>query len=275
MHEDLSILISTMYQTDINFVYKMFPNHDISRLNLVIINQTSSHQLLKSELKNIQIQNSYEFGLSKSRNKAIELCKTKYALLADDDLVYQKDFIKTVQAAFQSYPEATLISFKLLKSADQFYKKYPHENIELQLRGNPIMLSSCEITINVEKVKQADVQFCEHFGLGATFTSCEETLFLRSLLKRKLNAFFVNQTIALHEDDGTGGDPIGDEFIHAMSASQFFIYGYGSFIWLIYYLYHTRKKYSVSNQEFKKAFKNGLKGIYEASQHKKIIAKQL
>ena len=275
MDENLSILISTMYQTDIDFVHQMFPDNDIDELNLVIINQTSRDKILEFDQDNIQILNSFEFGLSKSRNQAIELCKTKYAVLADDDLIYQKDFMKTIQAAYQSYPEAALISFQLLKSSDQLYKKYPDENIELHLRGNPIMLSSCEMTINAEKLKQADVQFCEYFGLGATFTSCEETLFLRSLLKRKLKAFFVNQPIAVHKDEGTGNDPLSKQFVHALSACQFFMYGYGSFFWLIYYLYQIKKKHSLSNQPIKNAFKSGAKGIYEANQHKKAIAKQL
>ena len=275
MDESLSILISTMYQTDINFVYKMFPEHDVSQLNLIIINQTSKDKLLKSDLENIQIHNSYEFGLSKSRNQAIKLCQTKYAVLADDDLVYQDDFLEIIYNAYQTYPDATLISFQLLKSKDRFYKKYPDESIQLKSRGNPFMLSSSEISINVEKVKQNDLQFCEYFGLGAMFTSCEETLFLRSLLKRNLKAFFVNQPIAIHKDDGTGNDPLGDEFIRAMSACQFFMYGYGSFLWLIYYLYQMKKTVSVSNHQLKKAFKSGSKGINEANQHKKAIVKQL
>ena len=275
MDESLSILISTMYQTDINFVYKMFPKYDISRLNFVIINQTSSDKLLKSDLENIQIHNSYEFGLSKSRNLAVKLCQTKYAVLADDDLIYQDDFLEKILNAYLMYPDATLISFELLKSKDRLYKKYPGESICLKSRGNPFMLSSSEISINIEKIKQNNLQFSEYFGLGATFTSCEETLFLRSLLKRNLKAFFVNQPIATHKDEGTGNDPLGNEFIQAMSACQFFMYGYGSFIWLIYYLYQMKKTNSVSSHQLKKAFKIGLKGISEANKHKKAIIREL
>ena len=275
MDESLSILISTMYQTDINFVYKMFPEHDIRKLNLVIINQTSSDNLLESDLENIQIQNSFEFGLSKSRNQAIELCQTKYAVLADDDLIYQNDVLEKIQNAYQYHPDATLLSFKLVGSKDQPYKKYPYGNQQLKVRGDSFMLSSAEISINIEKVKQNGLQFCEYFGLGGKFNSCEETLFLRSLLKRNLKAFFVDQVIAIHEDKGSGNDPLSKEFVHALSACQFFMYGYGSFIWLLYYLYQMKKTGSVTKHQLKSAFDSGSKGINEANQLKKDIVKQL
>ena len=268
-------MISTMYQTNTDFLYRMFPHHDITTLNLVIINQTSKDKSLKTDLKNIKIINSCEFGLSKSRNLAIKNCETSHAVLADDDLVYQNDFLEKINKAYQSYPDTSLISFKLLKSENQAYKEYPDQNRQLKLRGNAFMLSSAEMSINIEKVKAEKLQFCEYFGLGATFTSCEETLFMRSLLKRKLKAYFVDEPIAIHESEGTGSDPLRNNFIYAFSACQFFLYGYGSFLWLIYYLYQMKSVENTSSPRLKTAFKYGLQGIYKANQLREAIVKQL
>ena len=275
MQKGVSVLISTMYQTNTDFLYRMFPHHDVNTLNLVIINQTSKDKSLETDLENINVINSYEFGLSKSRNLAIKNCETSHAVLADDDLVYQNDFLEKINKAYQSYPDATLISFKLLKSENQAYKKYPDENRQLKLRGNAFMLSSAEISINIEKVKAEKLQFCEYFGLGATFTSCEETLFMRSLLKRRLEAYFVDESIAIHESEGTGSNALGNDFIYAFSACQFFMYGNGSFLWLIYYLYQMKSVENTSGHRLKTAFKHGLQGIYKANQLREAIVKQL
>lgn len=88
---DISILISTMNRSDFSFLSAMFPHHEWRDLNLVIVNQTKKGKELKSNLENIIVVNSYEIGLSKSRNLALKNSRTTYGVIADDDVVYESD----------------------------------------------------------------------------------------------------------------------------------------------------------------------------------------
>ena len=274
MKDSLSILIATMNRTSADFLLRMFPEHDLADLNIIIVNQTHKVKL-EVDNPNIQVINSFEYGLSKSRNLAMQHCKTPYALLADDDLVYKKDFIEKIKVAYQNYPEAAMISFKLSKDDDTDYKDYPNLDKSLKVTGNQFMISSAEISLNLDKVKTYKLQFCTYFGLGAMFNCCEETLFLRSLIKRRAKAVFRQKAIAYHASSGTGDDPLNPDFIKALSACQFFTFGFGSFVWLVYYLYQVKKSAVDKGESFKTGFKNGSTGIIKAYQHKKAIIKQL
>lgn len=274
MKDSLSILIATMNRTSADFLLRMFPEHDLADLNIIIVNQTHKVKL-EVDKPNVQVINSYEFGLSKSRNLAMQHCKTPYALLADDDLVYKKDFIEKIKVAYQNYPEAAMISFKLSKNDDTDYKDYPNQDKSLKVTGNQFMISSAEISLNLDKVKTYKLQFCTYFGLGAMFNCCEETLFLRSLIKRRAKAVFRQKAIAYHDTSGTGDDPLNPDFVKALSACQFFTFGFGSFFWLIYYLAHIKSSTAAKVKSLISAFKNGSAGILAANQQKKHIIKQL
>ena len=275
MKDALSILISTMNRTSLDFLYLMFPDHQPDDLNILIINQTRREPLETNE-ENIKVINTDEFGLSKSRNLALDQCQTRYALLADDDVVYGKDLIGRIENAYQAFPDAALIGFKLQRPDGSDHKQYPLSDQALKITGNKYMLSSAEISLDMERIRKHQLKFCTYFGLGSSiFNSCEETLFLRSLLKRKEKAFFVNETIGTHKDASTGHDPLDKDFIQALTACQFFTFGFGSFFWLIYYLMKVRSAHRTDSKQLKTAFKRGANGIYKANRLKKEIVDQL
>lgn len=274
MKDSLSILISTMNRTSLDFLYRMFPDHQLDDLNIIIINQTRMEPL-ETEQDNIKVINIDEFGLSKSRNLALDQCQTRYALLADDDLIYKKDLVDRIENAYHKRPDAALIGFKLQRPDGSDHKQYPSSEQELKITGNKYMLSSAEISLDMKRIREHQLKFCTYFGLGATFNSCEETLFLRSLLKRREKAFFVNETIGTHKDASTGNDPLDKDFIQALTACQFFTFGLASFLWLVYYLFKLRSAKGTDNKELIKAFKRGSKGIHKANQLKKEIVDQL
>ena len=53
-------------------------------------------------------------GLSKSRNLAIKNAIGDICLIADDDVVLEKDFHESILSSYESLSDADLISFKTL-----------------------------------------------------------------------------------------------------------------------------------------------------------------
>ena len=74
----------------------MFANNTLEDYRILIINQTTKDNLLESELTNVRVINSFEKGLSKSRNLAIRNAMGDICLIADDDITYKKGFKKDI-----------------------------------------------------------------------------------------------------------------------------------------------------------------------------------
>ena len=121
---EFEILIATMNRTSLDFLSTMFINVNLHNYNVLIINQTSKDQLLQSETKKIRVINSFEKGLSKSRNLAIKNSIKDICLVADDDVVFKKGFDMHILDAHQenSHP---IITFKTETSQGNLYWNYP------------------------------------------------------------------------------------------------------------------------------------------------------
>ena len=72
---DIEFLISTMNRSDFRFLDKIFLHFDLNEIHILIINQTTKDNILKSKKDNIRVFNVYEKGLSRSRNLAIKQAK--------------------------------------------------------------------------------------------------------------------------------------------------------------------------------------------------------
>ena len=141
----LEILISTMNRTSLDFLETMFPFETIEELNILVINQTIQGSELKSKFANLRVINSYEKGLSKSRNLAIDNAIGDICLIADDDIVYVKGFQEVIKTAFEKYKNTSLIKFKIETFKGNVYKTYPKKSQWLNTYSDINPISSIEI----------------------------------------------------------------------------------------------------------------------------------
>ena len=121
----LEILISTMNRDNLSFLDKMFVNTNLHDYKILIINQTSEDKLLKSENEHVRVVNSFGYGLTQSRNLAIQHALGDICLIADDDVEYTKDFGDIIKQAFKNYTDASIIKFKIDTFCGNSYKSYP------------------------------------------------------------------------------------------------------------------------------------------------------
>ncbi len=57
---DIEILISTMNRISLSFLDSMFPNNELEKLNILIVNQTINGKELFSNKCNIRVFNSFD-----------------------------------------------------------------------------------------------------------------------------------------------------------------------------------------------------------------------
>ena len=196
---DIEILIATMNKDSLVFLVAMFPFSHFSKFSILIINQTQNEKLLISDYPNIRVINSFEKGLSKSRNLALENAVKKILVFADDDVVYQNDFVSKIIAAYNKFQHAIVINFCAINQKGTFLKKYPTDSKKQLNTFDVFNVASIEMTINKEMLDSIGIQFDENFGLGASFEMGEEAVFLFDLKKKNQQIAFENQIIVAHE----------------------------------------------------------------------------
>lgn len=137
-------------------------------------------------------------GLSINRNVALSHATAPLLLISDDDADYTEEGLKAVMESFRKYPQTDIIAFKYASKSS--HKFYPTELISLANPPKGYYVSSIEIAMRRQSV-QGKIWFNENFGIGATFPSGEEDIFLRDCLDGGLNGIFIPKTIVRH--DGT------------------------------------------------------------------------
>ncbi len=241
VENDIEILVATMDRNSLDFLATMFPFNHFSNYNILIVNQ-SKVEKLKSEYPKVRVLNSTDFGLSKSRNIALDNAIGKILLIADDDVVYQKDFISKIINAYHKYENATVIRFCIANEKGSLLKKYSLFSKQELNTFDVLSVSSIEITLNKEKLDTVGVRFDENFGLGKEFQMGEETIFLLDLKNKKQQISFENQIFVYHNDLTSSNkiDVLDKYYIQGAFLTRAFKYNY--FFYLIIKLFFDIKQ---------------------------------
>ncbi len=199
-NQDLEILVSTMNRNSLDFLIPMFPFCHFSEYSILIVNQTQENNLLVSEFPSVRVINSFEKGLSKSRNLALKNAIGKIVLIADDDIVYKKDFDAKIVQAYNQFGDKAVISFCIEKPNGLLFKKYlPNAKMDLSLIELFNVLS-IEISVNKSVFDGLGVAFDENFGVGSTFEMGEEAIFLSDIKNKNQQIAFFPKVIASHSE---------------------------------------------------------------------------
>jgi len=257
----LEILMSTMNKTSLSFLDTIFPHHKLNTLNILIINQTQTGKELHSGFENIRVINSYEKGLSKSRNLALKNALGDICLIADDDIEYVEDFENIIINSFQKFDDASVIRFKIDTFSGDAYKAYLKHSKKLNSKKDIKSSSSIEIAFKRDHIIQNNIEFDTLFGLGSYFQSGEEYLFLKEVLKKELPIYFENKFIVKHQLIRSTSNMASDDFIKAKAAQYHSDYKLFSYLALLKFIIFLVRKRMIPFPEFLVKYKIGLKGI--------------
>lgn len=263
---DIEILVSTMDRENLDFLEPMFPFTHFSNLNVLIVNQTTEGKELLSSYNNIRVVNSFEKGLSKSRNLAVVNAKHKIGIVADDDLVFLEGFDEKVTKGFNHFPDATAIKFITVSFEGRPFRKYPEmplsELSDLQLLNS----SSVEMVFNVEKLRSSGKRFNENFGLGAFFPLGEEPILLNELHHSGWQVSHFPETIVSHSEDNNSGNISLMENYRIRGAYLAQIFGNKFPMWLFIQLAYNLKSGKVKPWQVLACIKSAVKGKKQLKQ---------
>ena len=142
----------------------------------------------------------YQLGLSRSRNLAIKACESDFFWILDDDVFTNIEMIRIIKESIVKQ-NSDIYTFRIGRE-NTFYKKY--SNKKYINRINSLKISSIEIVASKKMVDKYSIKFNENFGLGSTYPSCEENLFLLDCFDSGAHIIHVPKIVVFHNDLSTG-----------------------------------------------------------------------
>ena len=257
---DIEILISTMNQTNFDFLERMFLLSDYHKFNLLIINQTSTDKILISNIECIKVFNVFESGLSKSRNLALNNATKKLLVFTDDDVVFHQKFEKKIIEAFNSSPKHDGFRFQFINSQGNLTKKYPRTFQSKLTNFEVLNTSSVELVFKRESLKEENIQFNENFGLGTEFFMGEEAIFVSDGIKKGLNIGFVPEELVSHLQPSTGQKTAISSIYFVQGAVFYRIFGKMYLFWIALKLFFDIKQGKINFLEIRQLYKEAING---------------
>jgi glycosyltransferase involved in cell wall biosynthesis len=246
----LTILISTMNES-IQPLYERLvklPKH----IDVVICHQITNNTLDAQELKNhiesirpnISVLQKYEKGLSKSRNCALSHVQEGICLITDDDVEFLDDLYEKITDAYQLYPNADIITFQAKTPEGGFFNSYHDSPFKHTLKSTA-KVSSIEMSFKIKSIKYHNLYFNEDFGLGTTYPTGEEFIFLTDAIKKDLHLQYHPSALTIHPSESSGM-LFNTSMLLAKGAMIHKVFGfYGYFVSLIFAV----KKYPLYKKE--------------------------
>lgn len=259
---DLEILVATMNRSDLNFLIPMFPFAHFSDFQILVINQTSYNNQIVSDFPNVRVLNSFEKGLSKSRNLALKNTVGEIALIADDDVVFLPNFQQKIINQHQRNKDFSIICFQTLTTKNKPYSNYSEKEFWMKEKDFLHVLS-IELTFKTKDLNEKNVFFNENFGLGAQFQDAESLFFLRRANYHQAKVLFCPENIVIHNEYSSSDDVVSDRLLYARMAGFYKKHQYGAFYFLAKYIFYLFRKKYISFSEILPKLKTGIKGIQD------------
>ncbi|MDE6741808.1 MAG: glycosyltransferase [Muribaculaceae bacterium] len=195
----LQVMICTYGRDGIERVARS-SHPEVDGVEYLVSWQTEGQQPYPKNLdrKDFKIITTDTKGLSVNRNIALAMASAPVLLISDDDVDYTEEGLREVLDTFKNLNNVDIATFRYVSSSHS--KSYPSTQCDLASPAKGYFPTSFEIAFRRTSV-QGTVWFNENFGIGATFPSGEEDIFLRDCLDIGLKGLFLPITIARH--DGT------------------------------------------------------------------------
>lgn len=199
----LTIVISTMGD-GIEHLQRALSFHHPS-IRYLIVHQTSEERAVPFYLRtreDVTVIQSKSRGLSRSRNIGLSNCRTSYALIADDDVAFVKrGVLQILDIIDKDKPDFGLFMIQT-REGEPEYKQYPTSSYQIDHLKH--WVSSVEILVSVDKLREYNIRFDERFGLGTQLGRGEEEVLIRDLIRQGLRGWYYPIYIVQHPYESSG-----------------------------------------------------------------------
>lgn len=186
-------------------VFKMLKQSNV-KCNVLIVVQGNAegYQEFDQDTQTIRIIFTKERGVSRSRNLGLNYCASKYAYIMDDDVLLDTNAIRVLVEKME-VDGVDLATCKYIKESGTYPKRYLETGFSHTL-FSAAKVSSIEICLKVDVIRNLGIKFDECFGLGTNLPSGEEYIFVTDCIKAGLNVKYYPVLIGVHPEFTSGLD---------------------------------------------------------------------
>jgi len=137
----------------------------------------------------VELISSADRGVGKNRNKALMNATGKFLMSSDQDMIYVDGYENIIVDAFKKCPKADIIVFNLeylnrftpARKEDGRFKK-----VHL---WNCMRYGTARVAMRKSAIDKACLSFSTLYGGGATYSSGEDSLFIRDAFRKGLKMY--------------------------------------------------------------------------------------
>ncbi|ASG04745.1 MULTISPECIES: glycosyltransferase [Vibrio] len=178
-----------------------------SSLRYTIVHQISKPENLNKydafveKLDNVNYVRSFDTGLSKSRNLALENAIGDFLWIMDDDVNIYPDAYEKLNEKIEVYPDVDMFILNHSSSGES-----EKNDVKERLLHWKDIASISSIDMLVKRSSLGMIRFDEELGLGTPYPSGEEYIFSSDFLKRKLKIMKFKEVYSYHPPITSGMD---------------------------------------------------------------------
>lgn len=249
----IGILISTMASRVDNLIESHFPTDKAIQYFIVIQGCANAEEKKIRDRVGDKMPNALVFfldkiGLANNRNHCLELACSKneldYVYIADDDIKINISEVKLLVKKMVN--DGVDLGAGRVSSSTGWFKNYIGNEYDIKL-VQAAKISSVEMILKVDFIKDNNIRFDSLFGLGSHFPSGEEFIFVSDVLKTKGKARYYPITLCEHPPISSGKDFFTNhKKIEAKGAMLYRVFGFYSYIYMFVF---ALKKYKLYRSE--------------------------
>lgn len=183
------VLISTMNYSG----SQLFDNMNL-QCDAIVGNQTNYEEYEEIEYNGhtVKIISTTQRGLSNNRNQTLMRASGDICIIADDDVIYDKDYINIVENEFSRFSDADVLIFNIEDHAPEL-GRYINKGCGRVNYLNFMRYGSVRIAFKTQSIKKAGIFFNTTLGSGQKVSFGEDTVFLCDCLKKKLKVYYTDK----------------------------------------------------------------------------------
>lgn len=189
---DVQVLVAAMNQKDYSLLQRMNINSDV-----IVGNQCDSNgvdEFIYNGFKAIYL-NSVERGVGLNRNNTLIRATADICIFADDDMVYVDDYVEIIKNSFATYPQADALIFNInTVGGDQ--KRRKNSKAKRIRTFNSLNYGAARMAVRRSSIQKSRICFSQLFGGGTIYSSGEDSLIIRDMLRNGFEIYAIPETIA-------------------------------------------------------------------------------
>lgn len=151
----------------------------------------------------IQVFHQDSYGVTNSRNAAIESATGDVLLFADDDVTSNTDSYASLRKLFLDAPYLDFACGQLHGVNGKPFKTYP-DHLTPATRLNTAKVGTPELAIRARSIRDKGIRFDTTFGAGSLLWLGDEYIFLCDALRAGLRGYHINLVLGTHPHQSTG-----------------------------------------------------------------------